>query len=94
MLIRVKRSHFVLYSHFLILSDTQEDPVQPLVNKKAMGFMKGNSFSKSRAPISVTSRQVALDLNLERATQHVICFPDAHSRTTAGGSFLDYRECT
>ena len=44
MLIRVKRLHFVLYSHFPILSDTPEDPVQSLVNKRAMCFMKGNSF--------------------------------------------------
>lgn len=36
--------------------------------------------------------ELEADLGLER--QHVIHFRDAHSRTTAGGPFLDHRECT
>ena len=96
-LIRVERLPLIVYfaidSHFFVLSGILADPVQSLVTKRPMCFMKGNSISKSNAPISVTSRQVALELNLERSTQHVICLPDAHSRTTAGGSFLNHREC-
>ena len=87
--------HSLLGSHFLICSSDGANPVRHW--RINMSFMTGSCRCKSRPrpPISTTTPHSQLeleaDLGLER--QHVIHFRGAHSRTTAGGPFLDHREC-